>query len=515
MSLTKFFSDNSTPGPSGPITAWAWDFGDGNTSTTESPTHTYAAAGTYSVQLTVTGTGADGTATVTHSVIASDPASITASFSSSSSGLAVTFTDASTPGPSGPITAYHWDFGDGNTSTSTNPSHTYASAGTYTVVLTVTGTGSDGTDDYTHNVVVTAGGTSFLSVTSASRPSFTPTRTVNFSTSSELSAAISGMAAGDLIKYNGTGVLNISNFSINNKNPASNVVIDFGTHKSIWDSSHVSTNYVKFNNTNSSAFAISINSCSHLTIYGGDLTGAGRGIEFVGPNHHVIWWDAYVHDIASQGMHFKGVTGSGVGVEVHDNEFRLEVDRFCMNPALDPHSDKGTGLHGVLFHDTNGGNVHDNTIILYAHDSLRPGESSYGKTWPEGGGGSAIEIGSPSSSNSNNTFYVKAENLLMVPNGTNPGSTIKQTGGNAINLWGNVKFNGMVIGWVEGTNLSGNLVHAAGGSYWPGSPAVQILHGRYHNICQSTAGSNSALPYMTSSQDGHPLGFSYNDMTSF
>jgi len=55
------------------------------------------------------------------------------------------FYDGSIPGPSGPITAWEWTFGDGGTSTDQNPSHTYDSAGTYSVSLKVTGTPPDGT----------------------------------------------------------------------------------------------------------------------------------------------------------------------------------------------------------------------------------------------------------------------------------------------------------------------------------------------------------------------------------
>ena len=51
--------------------------------------------------------------------------------------LAVTFTDASTGGP----TAWSWDFGDGTSSTAQNPVHTYAAAGSYSVSLTVTNSG--------------------------------------------------------------------------------------------------------------------------------------------------------------------------------------------------------------------------------------------------------------------------------------------------------------------------------------------------------------------------------------
>lgn len=156
MAITVNFTDQSTPGPSGPITAWAWDFGDGGTSTSQNPSHNYATAGLYAVSLTITGTGSDGTDEVLLSVIVLDTAALNASFTHSDSGLAVTFTDTSTPGPSGPITGWAWNFGDTNTSSSQNPSHTYAAAGTYTATLTVTGTSPDGTDVATTSLTVSA-----------------------------------------------------------------------------------------------------------------------------------------------------------------------------------------------------------------------------------------------------------------------------------------------------------------------------------------------------------------------
>ena len=61
----------------------------------------------------------------------------TASFTSSTSNLTASFTDASSDSD-GTIVSRSWNFGDGGTSTAQNPSHTYGAAGTYTVTLTVT-----------------------------------------------------------------------------------------------------------------------------------------------------------------------------------------------------------------------------------------------------------------------------------------------------------------------------------------------------------------------------------------
>ena len=65
-------------------------------------------------------------------------------------GAAVTFTDASTGGP----TSWQWSFGDGGTSTLRNPTHAYAVAGTYAVTLTASNAG--GSSQTTRQVVVTA-----------------------------------------------------------------------------------------------------------------------------------------------------------------------------------------------------------------------------------------------------------------------------------------------------------------------------------------------------------------------
>ena len=77
-----------------------------------------------------------------------------ANFTSSVSGLNVSFTDTSSDND-GSIVSRSWNFGDSTTSTATNPSKTYSAAGTYTVTLTVTD--NDGkTNTKTGSVTVTS-----------------------------------------------------------------------------------------------------------------------------------------------------------------------------------------------------------------------------------------------------------------------------------------------------------------------------------------------------------------------
>jgi PKD repeat protein len=86
-----------------------------------------------------------------------------ASFSYNCSGLACSFTDASTD-LDGSIVSRSWTFGDGGNSTAQNPSHTYATGGTYNVTLLVTDNGG-AQDSDVQSVNVSPGGGYTLSTT--------------------------------------------------------------------------------------------------------------------------------------------------------------------------------------------------------------------------------------------------------------------------------------------------------------------------------------------------------------
>lgn len=77
-------------------------------------------------------------------------ASFTASTTTGTAPLSVSFTDTSAGSP----TSWAWDFGNGTASTSQNPTAVYAAAGTYTVSLTATN--AAGTSTASRTVTVTA-----------------------------------------------------------------------------------------------------------------------------------------------------------------------------------------------------------------------------------------------------------------------------------------------------------------------------------------------------------------------
>ncbi|MEI7434626.1 MAG: NosD domain-containing protein, partial [Methanomicrobiales archaeon] len=139
--LTVKCTDKSIGSP----THYYYNFGDGVNVTGPNPVHTYKYPGTYSITLTITkynpatGSIMSSVATKTNVITVSKVpvvmpvAKFTASPTSGTVPLTVTFTDQSTGNP----TFYTYDFGDGVNMTGANPVHTYLFPGVYNVTLTV------------------------------------------------------------------------------------------------------------------------------------------------------------------------------------------------------------------------------------------------------------------------------------------------------------------------------------------------------------------------------------------
>lgn len=141
------FTDNSIPTQGTSIVAWAWDFGQSasSVSTERNPTFTYTAVGTFTVRLVVTDSN-NCTAGISRTIKVNTPdyelahAAFTASHDKVNMGVAVSFTDGSTPARDASITSWEWNFGESDTSVSTqqNPEWTYTTSGGFTVTLKVT-----------------------------------------------------------------------------------------------------------------------------------------------------------------------------------------------------------------------------------------------------------------------------------------------------------------------------------------------------------------------------------------
>lgn len=146
--LTVIFTDETQ----GSVTGRLWDFGDNTTSDEQHPVHEYATAGIYTVSLTITYPGGGThTTTKTNYIRVSPPvAEFSATPTSGTAPLTVSFTDLST----GAKDEWLWDFGDGTTSTEQNPQHEYTQLGVFTVTLEVSGPGGTSTKTKTNLILV-------------------------------------------------------------------------------------------------------------------------------------------------------------------------------------------------------------------------------------------------------------------------------------------------------------------------------------------------------------------------
>lgn len=128
----------------GSISSYQWNFGDGSTGTGATVAHTFTTAGSRTVQLTVFDANnqssvATTTITANAPVVNTPPtAAITASASSGTAPVAITFNGSGSTAGSSAIASYTWSFGDGSTASGATASHSFASAGTFTTTLTVT-----------------------------------------------------------------------------------------------------------------------------------------------------------------------------------------------------------------------------------------------------------------------------------------------------------------------------------------------------------------------------------------
>ncbi|MBA2479264.1 MAG: PKD domain-containing protein [Planctomycetes bacterium] len=142
---TVSFSGAGSTDADGTIASYAWVFGDGTTGSGRTINHTYTNANTYTTTLTVTDNlGAMNAVSMTITVTAPAPgnqapvARVTASTTTGTAPMAVSFDGSGSTDADGTIASYAWDFGDGTYGSGVSASHTYTAAGTYTARLTVT-----------------------------------------------------------------------------------------------------------------------------------------------------------------------------------------------------------------------------------------------------------------------------------------------------------------------------------------------------------------------------------------
>lgn len=206
QNLTVNWGDNTGEQPLGSVSA-------------TSVSHTYTAPGNYTMVAAATDLNSQrGTAAISFVVTRVNPTiTITASATTGSIGVPISFTVTPAPNPPQPITNVTVDFGDGSTrnlgviSSVTTIAKSYSAEGTFTVTATVTDQ-SGGRGNATTQVVIghAAAPTITFTQTSSLTPAATPATPEAFSVSATAATGLSIRSivvknAGGTVLYSGTG----------------------------------------------------------------------------------------------------------------------------------------------------------------------------------------------------------------------------------------------------------------------------------------------------------------------
>jgi hypothetical protein len=259
----------------------------------------------------------------------------------------------------------------------------------------------------------TTDNSSYAAATSYSAPPFTAIRTIDVSSQSAFMTAWNNIQPGDLIKVH--GVTFSGEISLLDKNLSSDAEIDFDS----------ATKFL--GPTNNQLPAVWISNDSHIRLFGGNITSVGTGI-YLSQGSYILWYGFNTHNTGGAGVF---LTGS-YSTAIDHADLKGEVSYWSLDLSLDPHPEKGTGLHGINVADSKYG-VRDSRIAIYAHD---------------GAGGAGMEIGGSSSTDGawNNTIYMHCVNLTM--------HAVSQVAGNCVQVWGD-NVSGNVYKYIEAQNLQG------------------------------------------------------------
>lgn len=140
----NFDGTGSTATGSASITSYAWSFGDGSTATGATATHSFTAAGTYTTELAVTDSNGLTSSASTPVVVTAAAANIapkaalSATPTSGSTPLTVSFDGSASTDSDGSIASYTWHFGDGSSASGKTVSHTYTTEASFIATLQVT-----------------------------------------------------------------------------------------------------------------------------------------------------------------------------------------------------------------------------------------------------------------------------------------------------------------------------------------------------------------------------------------
>jgi hypothetical protein len=342
------------------------------------------------------------------------------------------------------------------------PSHTTTTATTATTTTTTT-TQSTVTSTTTTATTTTTSGSGDPTYDSEiaytqSPPAFTPSRTIDVSSGSELKTALANLQAGDLVKattsFTVSGETIIGNrLSAPAELDLTGVTFDYGGGANVP--------------------AVYLNDPSNLRIFGGTATTEKTGGFCIVAHgaQHVLWWGFYVHDCGNSGVYL-----ATIQAPFTDNDFQGEITRAGLNLNWDPHAEKGTGLHAALLWDssTYTYDYSGNRFAFYIHDQPSGAGISYGS-------------GAAAPNMAGNVIIEKAANLTDV--------ALSQCGGNGLQFWGAGGY-GVDVKYLEVNTAEGRALDAVG-TWSSNLQGVKLEYGRASNTNLNTQMNESSptLPW--------------------
>jgi hypothetical protein len=190
---------------------------------------------------------------------------------------------------------------------------------------------------------------------------------------------------------------------------------------------------------------------ANLDLYGGDVSGLGNDCirisagsnDTTGPTN-LRWWGVRAHDCGGTGLSVFGTSLPTVNLDIS-----AEIWNVGLDLSLDPHPEKGAGLHAAYL---GGGNAATSgQFAIYAHDTSNCSGD--------------VQIGSMLQ---NAQVWVRARNLSW--------RAEHETGGNAIQIWGDQNQDDTIQD-VEAQNITGHVVETGG--MWQGDNAnIVVKYGR-------------------------------------
>lgn len=252
------------------------------------------------------------------------------------------------------------------------------------------------------------------------RPAFTPTRRIQVSSASAFQSAWNAIRPGDEIDVHGVTF------------PGE---LSFNKQLSGWAEIHFDSG-TRFTGTpGENTPDVWIDGASHIRFYGGDLTNptGGAGI-MIYDSSYVTWWGFKVHGTAGTGLFVTGVNRANDHLDL-----KGDISRWGLDVGLDPHQEKGTGLHGANLADAYYG-VESSRFALHLHD---------------GSAGAGVQAGGKTDGDffRNNRLYLWCQNLTM--------RATSQIGGNCLQFWGE-HVTGNTVAFLEAENLQGRPYDANG-----------------------------------------------------